>query len=149
MKLFGETNREVKYFFPWHQTQQTCLRSNQSLAARQFSDKSGIIVLITIVINSLMLSLCNIYTPHNQASWTTGIQLQELDNCLIDKSELTTLIVGGDWYCTLSKNDKIGGKPFKTINFSIISELNKEFPAIWLVEWFLIWRYINRCRRFI
>ena len=33
--------------------------------------------------------------------------------------------------------------------FSIISELNKEFPAIWLVEAFLIWRYINRSRGFI
>ena len=29
-------------------------------------------------------------------------------------------------------------------SFSIISELNTEFPAIWLVEKFLIWRYINR-----
>ena len=26
---------------------------------------------------------------------------------------------------------------------SIISELNKEYPAIWLVERFLIWRYIT------
>ena len=29
-------------------------------------------------------------------------------------------------------------------DISIISELSKEFPAIWLVERFLIWRYINR-----
>ena len=26
----------------------------------------------------------------------------------------------------------------------MFSELNKEFPAIWLVERFLLWRYINR-----
>ena len=32
-----------------------------------FSDKSGRIVLITIVINSLMLSLCNIYAPNSPA----------------------------------------------------------------------------------
>ena len=60
--------------------------------------------------NSLMLSLCNIYLPNNQF-------LQELNNCLIEKSELTTLIVGGDWNCTLSKNDKIGGKPWKASNY--------------------------------
>ena len=30
---------------------------------------------------------------------------------------------------------------------SIISELNKEFPAIWLVRRFLTWRYIHRFRR--
>ena len=80
-----------------------------------FSDKSGRIVLITIVINSLMLSLCNIYAPNNQAEQLEF--LQELNNCLIDKSELTTLIVGGDWNCTLSKNDKIGGKPWKATNY--------------------------------
>ena len=43
--------------------------------------------------------------------------LQELNNCLIGKSELTTLILGDDWNCTLSKNDKIGGKPWKTANY--------------------------------
>ena len=73
------------------------------------------IVLITIVINSLMLSLCNIYVPNNLGEQLEF--LQELNNCLIDKSELTTLIVGGDWNCTLSKNDKSGGKPWKATNY--------------------------------
>ena len=43
--------------------------------------------------------------------------MQELNNCLVDKSELTTLIVGGDWNCTSSKNDKIGGKPWKATKY--------------------------------
>ena len=34
---------------------------------------------------------------------------QDLNNCIIDKTELTSLIVGGDWNCTFSKKDKIGG----------------------------------------
>ena len=72
-------------------------------------------MLITIVINSLTLSLCNIYAPNNQAEQLEF--LQELNNCLIGKSELATLIVGGDWNCTLSKNDKIGGKPWKATNY--------------------------------
>jgi len=84
-----------------------------------FSDMSGRIVLITIVINSLMLSLCNIYAQNNQAEQLEF--LKELNNCLIDKSELTTLIVGGDRNCTLSKNDKIGGKPWKAANYSLFS----------------------------
>ena len=33
--------------------------------------------------------------------------------------------------------------------FSINSELNKEFPAIWLVERFVLWRYIHRATRWI
>ena len=70
---------------------------------------------ITIVINSLMLSLCNIYAPNNLGEQLEF--LQELNNCLIDKSELTTLIVGGDWHCTLSKNVKGGDKPWKATNY--------------------------------
>ena len=62
-----------------------------------------------------MLSLCNIYAPNNQAEQLEF--LQELNNCLIDKSELTTLIVGDDWNCTSSKNNKIGGKLWKATNY--------------------------------
>ena len=73
-------------------------------------------MLITIiVINSLKLSFCNIYAPNNQIEPLEF--LQELNNCLIDKSELTTLIVGGDWNCTLSKSDQIGSKPWRATNY--------------------------------
>jgi len=44
--------------------------------------------------------------------------MQELNNCIMDKTELTALIVGGDWNCTLSKKDKIGGTPWKPCNYS-------------------------------
>ena len=72
-------------------------------------------MLITIGINSLKLSLCNIYAPNNQTEQLEF--LQELNNCLRDKAELTTLIVGGDWNCTLSRSDKVGGKPWKATNY--------------------------------
>ena len=36
---------------------------------------------------------------------------------LIDKSELFTLIVGGDWNCTLTKKDKVGGTVWKPSNY--------------------------------
>ena len=39
--------------------------------------------------------------------------MQELNNCIIGKTELTSLIVGGDWNCTLSKKGKIGGALWK------------------------------------
>ena len=44
--------------------------------------------------------------------------MQELNNCIIDKTQLTTLIAGGDWNCTLSRKDKIGGTPWKPSNYS-------------------------------
>ena len=37
--------------------------------------------------------------------------MQKLNNCIIEKTELTSLNVGGDWNCTLSKKDKIGVAP--------------------------------------
>lgn len=35
----------------------------------------------------------------------------------MDTTELTTLIVGGDWNCTLTKKDKKGGDPWKQTSF--------------------------------
>jgi len=64
-------------------------------------------VLITIILDSHKLSLCNIYAPNNQTNQLEFIQ--KLNNCIIDKTELCALIVGGDWNCPLSKTDKIGG----------------------------------------
>ena len=63
----------------------------------------------------MKLSLCNIYAPNNQNDQLLFIQ--ELNNLLIDKSELTSLIVGGDWNCTLHKNDKKGGVPWRPNNY--------------------------------
>ena len=37
---------------------------------------------------------------------------------MIDKSELSSLVVGGDWNCTLSKKDKIGVAPWKPSAYS-------------------------------
>lgn len=61
------------------------------------------------------LSLCNVYAPNDQVNQLQF--MQELNNCLLDKSELTSLIIGGDWNCTLSKKDKIGGAPWKLASY--------------------------------
>ena len=66
-----------------------------------YANDSGRIVLITITLNGQKLSLCNVYAPNDQVNQLQF--MQELNNCIIDKSELTSLIVGGDWNCTLSK----------------------------------------------
>jgi len=47
-------------------------------------------------------SLCKIYTPNDQVN-QLPIHARAQQYCIIDKSELTSLIVGGDWNCTLSK----------------------------------------------
>ena len=52
-----------------------------------YSDNSGRIVLITISLSGHKLTLCNIYAPNNQANQLQF--MQELNNCIIDKTELT------------------------------------------------------------
>ena len=80
-----------------------------------FSDNAGRIALITVSFNTIKLSLCNIYAPNNPNDQLQFIQ--ELNNCLRDKVELTTLIVGGDWNCTLTKKDKKSGLIWRPTNF--------------------------------
>ena len=75
------------------------------------SDADGRIILINLTYNGLKLSFCNIYAPNDHTQQVSFIQ--ELNCLLIDKSEITTLIVGGDWNCTLSKKDKKGGSPWR------------------------------------
>ena len=83
--------------------------------ASYFCHMAPSIVLITITLNGQKLSLCNIYAPNDQVNQHQF--MQELNNCIIDKSELTSLIVGGDWNCTLSKKDKIGGAKWKPSSY--------------------------------
>lgn len=73
------------------------------------SNNTGRIVLITTHLNGVKTSLCNIYAPNNQSEQLKFIQ--ELNNCIIDKSKMTNIIIGGDWNCTLTKKDKTGGAP--------------------------------------
>ena len=79
------------------------------------SDDSGRIVLINLIFQGLELSLCNIYAPNNHSDQLEFIA--KLNNCLIDKSEIASLIIGGDWNCTLTKKDKKGGLPWKPTGF--------------------------------
>ena len=76
-----------------------------------FRNNTGRIVLITILLNSMKLSLCNISAPNNQTDQLEF--LQELNNCIMDKSELSALIVGGHWNCALTNKDKMGGTTWK------------------------------------
>ena len=95
-----------------------CILINSSFqyqVEHSYSNNSGRIVLITIILDNLKLSLCNIYAPNNQTNQLEFIQ--ELNNCIIDKTEMSALIVGGDWNCTLSKKDKLGGSTWVPINY--------------------------------
>ena len=86
-------------------------------------------MLITIFLNGQKITLCNIYAPNDQANQLQFIQ--ELNNCIIEKTELTSLIVEGDWNCTLTKKDKMGGAPWKsTVYSNLISTTMEMFDLV-------------------
>ena len=104
----------------------TCILTDPSISYNvqySFSNNLGRTVLITVNINGQKVSFCNIYAPNNSSEQLEFIQ--ELNNCIIDKSELTNLIVGGDWNCTLTKKDK---KRWSTVETNTIQAFffNKE-----------------------
>ena len=120
MSHSGKMNGEVKCFS--HGTRHskgTCVLLNPAIQdskiKNSLSDNLGRIVLINSILNGLELSLCNIYSPNDQAEQLRFIE--ELNNYLIDQSELMTLIIGGDWNCTLTKKDKKGGLPWRPTGF--------------------------------
>ena len=93
-------------FLPWVPRHQRHLHINSPSINHyeqySFRNDSGKIVLITVSINGQKVSFCNIYAPNNPSEQLKFIQ--ELNNCIIEKFELTKLIVGGDWNCILPKN---------------------------------------------
>jgi len=108
MKRYGKTHGEAKFFS--HGTKHSkgvCILIYSSMRSKTdyvFSSNSGRLVLTAMEFNSLKLSLCNVYVPNSQPEQLNF--LQELNNLLIDNSELSTLIIGGDWNYTLTKSMK-------------------------------------------
>ena len=121
MNYCGKVNGEVKFFSLMGRTTAKVFVSyliqlqNFSNEEYNFSNKTGRIILITVYLNGVKISLCNIYAPNNQLEQLEFIQ--ELNNCIIDKSEMTNIIIGGDWNCTLTKKDKKGGALWKPTPF--------------------------------
>ena len=114
----NEWGGEIIFSHGSHHSKGVCILIAPSLQLKidyTYKNNSGRIVLINTTLKSLKLTLCNIYAPNGQSEQLEFIQ--ELNWCLIDKSELTTLIVVGDWNYSLSKKDKTGGAPWKATDY--------------------------------
>ena len=71
------------------------------------SDFEGRIILANISINSVQISLCNIYAPNNLQLQNTFVK--DLNQFLLSNANVSRLIVGGDWNVALNAIDKKGG----------------------------------------
>jgi len=75
----------------------------------------GQIILANININSAQISLCNIYAPNNLQVQNTFVK--DLNQLLLSNSNVSRLIVGGDWNVALHTIDKKGGIPWRTTTY--------------------------------
>ncbi|KAL9953780.1 hypothetical protein ACROYT_G041245 [Oculina patagonica] len=74
-------------------------------------DLDGRIVSINLIYNSAKISICNIYAPNDSQQQQKF--LLTLNRYLMSHTEISNLIVGGDWNVTLQACDKKGGIPWR------------------------------------
>ena len=102
----NEWGGEIFFSHGTHHSKGVCILLNppnkENKIKNSLSDNSRRIVFINLIHNCMELSLCNIYAPNDHADQLRFIE-ELYNNYLIEKSELTTLIIGGDWNCTLTK----------------------------------------------
>ena len=118
-KTYVQDNKHHSLFsHGTHHSKSVCILLDPTINSNVeyfFSNNTGRIVLITTCLNGVKTSLCNIYAPNSQSDQLEFIQ--ELNNCIVDKSEMTNIIIGGDWTCALTKKDKKGGAFWKPTPF--------------------------------
>ena len=103
---------------------------------KQITDKNGRYIILDGMFADARLVLVNIYAPndvHQQVLF-----FKELQHQLKDYAE-ETIIIGGDFNCTLTDIDKKGGNPFSR-KTPVIQEINKLCNLYELTD---IWRQRN------
>ena len=71
------------------------------------ADKNGRYLLLQVAINDTNFYLCNIYSPNNVSEQKTFFS--NLLNILINTCSAGEVIIGGDFNCSLTAQDKFGG----------------------------------------
>ena len=91
-----------------------------------YSDPNGRYIIAKLKVGDEELFVANVYAPNQHNKKLTFIKNLVPD--LIAKTDITKLIIIGDWNCTLMPKDKAGGLPWRETEYrnSIIS-LMKEF----------------------
>ena len=74
-------------------------------------DLDGRIVSVDLIYSSDRISICNVYAPNDCQQQQKF--LLNLNRYLISNTEISNLIVGGDWNVTLQAMDKKGGVPWR------------------------------------
>ena len=74
-------------------------------------DLEGRIVSVSLIYNQGKISICNVYAPNDSQQQQKF--LQNLNSHLMLHTDMSNLVVGGDWNVTLHSIDKRGGAPWR------------------------------------
>jgi len=83
-------------------------------------DKQGRFIILKLSLGEKAIVLVNIYAPNDVAQQVTFFKRQ---NQQLEEFTLDTIVIGGDFNCTLTSNDKRGGKPVSKKS-TVIQEIN-------------------------
>ena len=103
------------------------LKSNAQLSLHIiYSDPNGRYIIAKLKVGDEELFVVNIYAPNQHNEKLAFIKNLVPD--LIAKTDITKLIITGDWNCTLTPKDKAGGLPWSVTEYrNSITRLMKEF----------------------
>ena len=103
---------------------------------KKICDKNGRYIVLDIALADTRIVLVNIYAPNDVNQQVSFFK--ELQEQLQEFSE-ETIIIGGDFNCTLSEKDKKGGNPSNR-KHTVVEEINKLCNLYDLND---IWRSLN------
>ena len=100
------------------------------------SDKQGRFIILKLSLDDKAIVLVNIYAPNDVAQQVTFFQKL---NKQLEEFEQDTIVIGGDFNCVLTSNDKRGGNPIAKKS-AVIKEIYALCDAYNLGD---IWRNLN------
>ncbi|KAL9961429.1 hypothetical protein ACROYT_G030367 [Oculina patagonica] len=120
MNRYGRVSGEVLFSFPTGQpiAKEFLFKINPSSKLNvqvTGKDLDGRIVSINLIYNSAKISICNIYAPNDSQQQQKF--LLTLNRYLMSHTEISNLIVGGDWNVTLQACYKKGGIPWRPTSY--------------------------------
>ena len=94
-----------------------------------YADRDGRYIIAKINIGGEQLFVVNIYAPNKGLE--QELFIRDLGANLISKTDITKVIIAGDWNCSLLPKDKCGGLPWKETTYrNSIVDLMEELDLV-------------------
>ena len=117
-KISAEWGGQIIFSHGSEQSRGVCilLSANSGFSLNTvYADPDGRYIIAKVNIGDEQLFVINIYAPNKGAE--QELFIRNLSANLISKTDITKIIIAGDWNCSLFPKDKSGGLPWKETNY--------------------------------